>query len=298
MRLDAQIEAEGVPSGLLALFSLAGDAALREEGLVGKYQVGLILTDNAAIAEINREQRGIDRPTDVLSFPSTGFPGGTARDNPGRLRRELDAQTRCMHLGDIIISLPRAQEQAVEYGHSLVREMVFLFVHGTLHLMGYDHETDTDRAHMRAMEETIMEKTGISRELTDADFELIEGAREAMRKAYAPYSKYKVGACLRAADGRMFKGCNVENASFGLSLCAERNAMTTGVTEGMEGVEAIAIAAEGSMPYPCGACRQFLREFAKDARVLMVSGDRIEVSSLQALLPDSFGPESIEEVNA
>lgn len=298
MHLDVAIETGGLPPGMLEVFAALGDLATAAETLNGRYQAGFVLTDDEGIAAINLQQRGIDRPTDVLSFPSAHFPGGTARQHPQRLRREMDIDTGCMHLGDIVISLPRAAEQAASYQHSLMRELGFLFTHGLLHLMGYDHETDNERAAMREMEEMIMAQSGLSRELSDVDFALIKGAREAMQSAYAPYSKYKVGACVHTTDGHIHKGCNVENASFGMTICAERNAMTTAVTEGMHGIDAIAIAADGPVPYPCGACRQFMREFAKDMRVILVNGDDIRVTSLEQLLPDSFGPESIGEVNA
>ena len=298
MKLESTILVAGTPFGIEAICARVGQLAIQLEQLEGAYEVGFTLTNDEGIASINLEQRGMDKPTDVLSFPSVQFRNGTARDNPKKLRQEYNPETGCMYLGDIVISLPRAEEQAKAYGHSLVREITFLFVHGMLHLMGYDHETEEQRICMRAMEEETMNQSGISRELADADFALVEGAREAMTHAYAPYSKYKVGACVRTIDGKIHKGCNVENASFGMTICAERNAMTTAVTEGMHGIEAIAIAAEGPMPYPCGACRQFMREFAKDMKVILVNGDNIEVTTLQTLLPDSFGPESIEEVNA
>ncbi|HIQ63625.1 MAG TPA: cytidine deaminase [Candidatus Avichristensenella intestinipullorum] len=298
MHLELSIEAQGAPEKLEALLSRVGDACVAREGLQGKYQAGFVLTDDEGIRTVNRQMRATDMPTDVLSFPSAAYPNGTARSYPERLRREFDAQSGCMHLGDIVVSLPRARAQAEQYGHSLWRELGFLFAHGMLHLLGYDHGTQQERARMRAMEDEIMENTGLSRELTDADFALLERAKEAMRRAYVPYSQYPVGACLRAEDGREFQGCNVENASFGMTICAERNAVTTAVTEGARRFEAIAIAAAGSMPYPCGACRQFLREFAKDMRVLLTDGRQVRATTLQALLPDSFGPESLEEARA
>lgn len=298
MHLDIVELLEGTPSAVLAYCVHLGDVATRAETLTGRYQVGFSLVDDAEIEEINAAQRGIKKPTDVLSFPSVDYGKGTARDHARKLKREYVPETGCVHLGDIVISRPRAEEQAAQFGHSMMREIGFLFVHGVLHLMGYDHETEMQRTEMRAMEERIMSESGLSRELTDADFALIEGAKEAMRMAYAPYSKYKVGACVRTLDGKIHKGCNVENASFGMTICAERNALTTAVTEGMHGAEAIAIAADGPMPYPCGACRQFMREFAKDMKVILVNGETIQVSSLAELLPDSFGPEAIEEVNA
>lgn len=286
---------EDCPDGLETLLEQVGRAAIAAETLTGAYEATLILTGDEEIAGINREQRGIDRPTDVLSFPSVTYPSGTARHHARRLQREFDPQTGCIHLGDIVLSLPRAAEQAAEYGHSRMREVGYLFAHGMLHLLGYDHETDEQRAQMRAMEEKVMDTTGLSRELTDADFALINGAREAMAKAYAPYSKYKVGACVRDTEGNLYKGCNVENASYGMTICAERNAMTTAVTEGMRAIDAIAIASEGAMPYPCGACRQFMREFAKDMKVILVNDEAMEVTSLCELLPCSFGPESLLE---
>ncbi len=294
MRLNTNPDAGEAPEGLLPLLSRVADACLAAEGLSGKYQAGLTLTDEAGITGINSAQRGIDRPTDVLSFPNVRYPAGrTARACPERLRRERDPETGCMDLGDIVLCVPRAREQAAEFGHSFAREAGFLLAHGMLHLMGYDHDTDARRDAMRAMEEAIMEKAGLPRELLDEDLPLIEGAREAMRMAYTPYSKYNVGACVRAADGRVFKGCNVENASYGMTICAERNAITTAVTEGATAFTAIAIAAEGALPSPCGACRQVLREFAKDMRVLLVNREGVRVTSLSALLPESFGPESL-----
>ncbi len=281
------------PPGLSDRLSGIGDLCVAFEGLSGRYQASLRLTDDEGIREINRVQRGIDRATDVLSFPSVAFPKGTARGHEKLLRRELDPDTGCMHLGDIVISLPRAAEQAAAFGHARLREIGFLFAHGMLHLMGYDHETDARREAMRAMEERIMGKAGLNRSLSDADFMLIDAARKVRERAYVPYSHYKVGACVRAADGRTFHGCNVENASFGMTICAERNALTTAVAEGATSFDAIAIAAEGAVPTPCGACRQFMREFAKDMRVLLVCGDEVRETTLETLLPDSFGPESL-----
>ncbi|MCL1964833.1 MAG: cytidine deaminase [Firmicutes bacterium] len=295
MRLETTIEAggRGAPGYMHELLSELGDAALAAEGLAGQYGVFLLLTDDKGIRAINRRARGLDRATDVLSFPSVRYKAGTARDNSAQLRREYDPQTRCVHLGDVVLSVDRALEQAAAFGHSLAREMGFLFVHGLLHLLGYDHEEAAQGNIMRGMEEDIMNRVGLDRTLTDDDFTLVSTARKAMELAYAPYSHYRVGACVRAADGRLFKGCNVENASFGLSICAERNAMTTAVAEGATAFTAIAIAAEGAMPSPCGACRQFMREFARDMRVILVNGESIQETTLSRLLPDSFGPEAL-----
>ena len=126
------------------------------------------------------------------------------------------------------------------------------------------------------------------------DEELLRRAREALKNAYAPYSRYRVGACILAADGRMFCGCNVENASYGLTICAERGAVMAAVASGAREFERIAIASEGSLPWPCGACRQVLREFAPDIEVLVQDSEgNTHRATLSELLPMSFGPESL-----
>jgi cytidine deaminase len=124
------------------------------------------------------------------------------------------------------------------------------------------------------------------------DIELLRAAQDALRQAYSPYSKLRVGAALRARDGRVFTGCNVENASFGLTSCAERTALVKAISEGAREFDVIAITTDGERTLmPCGACRQMLSEFAPSLRILVAgpAGTRRE-SSLEALLPDAFGP--------
>ena len=126
------------------------------------------------------------------------------------------------------------------------------------------------------------------------DEELLRRAREALKNAYAPYSRYRVGACILAADGRMFCVCNVENASYGLTICAERGAVMAAVASGAREFTRIAIVSEGSLPWPCGACRQVLREFAPDIEVLVQGSEgNTHRATLSELLPMSFGPESL-----
>jgi homotetrameric cytidine deaminase len=114
-------------------------------------------------------------------------------------------------------------------------------------------------------------------------------ALDARERAYAPYSGYRVGAALESDDGRLFVGCNVENASFGVTCCAERVALYTGVTAGARAFRRIVIAASGRVPYPCGACRQALSEFAPSLGITVIGadGDRYEFS-LDELLPHPF----------
>ena len=130
--------------------------------------------------------------------------------------------------------------------------------------------------------------------MTDKDEELLQKARDMKRFAYVPYSHYWVGAALRSKDGRVFTGCNVENAAFGNTMCAERTALFKAVSEGAREFTAIAIAAEGSAPFPCGACRQSLYEFAPELRVLVTWDGNVREAKLSTLLPEGFGPSSLD----
>lgn len=123
--------------------------------------------------------------------------------------------------------------------------------------------------------------------------QLIEAACAAREQAYAPYSNYAVGAALLLADGRIITGCNVENASYGLSNCAERTAVFKMVSEGTREFVAAAVCTENGGS-PCGACRQVLTEFAGDVPILLTDhqGDFRETTT-HTLLPDHFGPEHL-----
>lgn len=126
---------------------------------------------------------------------------------------------------------------------------------------------------------------------------LVAHAQKAYENAYAPYSRYKVGAAVLWDSGRITSGANVENASYGLTVCAERNAVFQGIILGEKRISAIAVAMpQPEMPSPCGACRQVIREFAPDCAVYLVNGrgDTIQ-TSLRTLLPDSFGPEFLNK---
>lgn len=126
--------------------------------------------------------------------------------------------------------------------------------------------------------------------LSPTQAELLDAACQARRHGYAPYSKFAVGAAVRAADGTIFVGSNVENASYGLSICAERVALFKAISSGTRQVTQIAICTDGAQPFPpCGACRQVLAEFSKDAEIVMgtVSGNA-EVTTIRELFPSPF----------
>ena len=136
-------------------------SALEAEGVKAACEINVMVTDDAGIQEINRKSRGVDRPTDVLSFPMFEF-------TPGQLPEDLtiltDPDTGLLPLGDMCISLERAKAQAEEFGHSVERETGYLTVHSVLHLLGYDHvDEGAMEAQMRKREEEIMDGMGISR---------------------------------------------------------------------------------------------------------------------------------------
>ena len=134
-------ENEILPADLAALLEEAGDFVLRMEGYAPESEVNIVLVDNNYIRELNLTYRGLDSPTDVLSFCLRDGESEAEGDNI---------------LGDVIISIEKAEEQATNYAHSLRREVAFLAVHGILHLVGYDHETTAGEEDMTAKQDLVM----------------------------------------------------------------------------------------------------------------------------------------------
>lgn len=130
----------------------AGHGAPRAAPLSPALEGALLLADDATLRSLNRDYRSVDRPTDVLAFAQ--LEGAPLPDRP---------PDRPQHLGDIAISVERARRQAVEYGHSVERELGYLLVHGLLHLLGYDHEVEDERAAMREVEEAALATAGLGR---------------------------------------------------------------------------------------------------------------------------------------
>lgn len=126
--------------------------------------------------------------------------------------------------------------------------------------------------------------------------QLIEAAREARDRAYVPYSRFAVGAAVLTRSGRIFSGCNIENASYGLTVCAERVAALGAVVAGEREHVAVAVIADvpGGFPYPCGACRQVLAEFGPNMTVIVanIAGEQ-RTHSLRELLPEAFSSASL-----
>lgn len=124
--------------------------------------------------------------------------------------------------------------------------------------------------------------------------ELIKLALDAQKKAYVPYSKFRVGAAVLMDDGKVYSGCNIEIASYSPTLCAERTAIFKAISEGSTKIKEIAVVGDADPTFPCGVCRQVIREFGKDATIIIAnSEDNYKEYTLDELLPNSFGPEDL-----
>ncbi len=152
--LSNEQEKMAPPEDIEHLIEICTAAALEEEGIDDTAEVSVTLVDNEGIRELNREHRDIDRETDVLSFP--------LGDDDGY---EIDPDNDAIMLGDIVISLEKAAQQAEEYGHSYRREVAFLITHSLFHLLGYDHvNSEEEEKIMFGKQEKVLDKLGITRE--------------------------------------------------------------------------------------------------------------------------------------
>lgn len=139
-----------IPTGMRMLIRRCCNAVLRLEEFKGSAEISVTFVDNEEIHKLNLQYRDKDMPTDVLSFP-LGENG----------KYDIDPTTGAQMLGDVVISMEKAVDQAALYGHSLQREVGYLTAHSVLHLLGYDHETGLERVHMREKEELVMEQLGL-----------------------------------------------------------------------------------------------------------------------------------------
>ena len=139
-----------IPTGLRMLVRRCCNAVLRMENFQGAAEVSVTFANNEQIHELNKMHRNVDAPTDVLSFPM-GEDG----------KYDIDPATNATILGDIVISMEKAVEQAGRFGHTLQREVGYLTAHSMLHLLGYDHEEPLEKVHMREKEELVMTQLGL-----------------------------------------------------------------------------------------------------------------------------------------
>ncbi|MBQ5440124.1 MAG: rRNA maturation RNase YbeY [Clostridia bacterium] len=139
-----------IPTGMRMLVRRCCNAVLKNEQFEGSAEISVTFVDNEEIHKLNKQYRNIDSPTDVLSFP-LGENGNY----------DVDPTTGAKMLGDVVISMEKAVDQAELYGHPLQREVGYLTAHSVLHLLGYDHETGLEKVHMREKEELVMEQLGL-----------------------------------------------------------------------------------------------------------------------------------------
>lgn len=153
------------PFDIEEIVRLVAEAVLDAEDCPYETQINVLLTDNGGIHEFNREYRGIDRETDVLSFPNLDFEAaGEFAIDEEREADYFDPDSGELILGDIIVSVDKVLEQAESYGHSTRREFAFLVAHSMLHLCGYDHMEEAEAKEMEAKQEAILTALGITRE--------------------------------------------------------------------------------------------------------------------------------------
>lgn len=136
------------------------DLSLQSEGIRLDSQVSIYFVDNESIRKINKDTRDIDKATDVLTFPIAEFYKGVIKSTLG----DVDVDCKLLILGDIVVSLEKAREQASEYGHSMEREILFLITHGMYHILGYDHMTETEEREMMKKQELVLAKLNIKRD--------------------------------------------------------------------------------------------------------------------------------------
>lgn len=123
---------------------------------------------------------------------------------------------------------------------------------------------------------------------------LLQEAKTASGKAYSPYSKYPVGSAVLTTNGNMYSGCNIENASFSLTICAERVAVSKAISEGDQNLLAIAVYSPKGNISPCGACRQFIREFGSEIEVIYEIDGVVKVKKIKDIIPDSFSEDYLK----
>lgn len=141
------------------------EEVLSSENCPYEAEINVLLTDNEEIRQYNRNYRGIDKETDVLSFPNLNYEKAADFDTAAKEEADcFNPETGELILGDIIVSVDKVKEQAAQYGHSELREFAFLIAHSMLHLCGYDHMEEKEAARMEEKQETVLERLGITRD--------------------------------------------------------------------------------------------------------------------------------------
>lgn len=268
------------------LFQVIFDCTLKRLCLNDKdYEVSLSLIDEEEMHELNLQYRNIDRPTDVLTFAYR--------------EADFNPEDPVIDLGSILIAPSYAKRQAKEYHHPYERELAFLFIHGLLHIFGYDHHTDNpkDAEVMFALQNEILNSLPI--DFYTNKKKLKELLLEAQSGSYSPYSHFKVGAVVVTKDGKYHKGFNIENSAYTVSVCAERVALFSCYAKGYHKEDIVSlgcITQSEEIGTPCGVCRQAMSELMNpNCKVYIYNKDESKelVSSVEELLPYAFTKENL-----
>lgn len=278
-----------IDDALKEVFDKLLKVALIENEIDLDAELSVSFVDENEIKSLNKTFRNIDKKTDVLSF--------IQYDDEGNFN-VVDDQN--VFLGDIVICTSQALEQARDYNHHPKKELLYLFVHGLAHLLGYDHMNDEDKLEMRSMEKLIFKKSKLDLDAlnTKSDEELFEIAKSSLKNSYSPYSKISVSAAVLCENGEVYTGVNVENASFGAGVCAEISAIVSAISNGNRNFLKIAVTSslENGIT-PCGICRQFILEFGEDIDVIFESQNKLKSVKIKKLIPDAFSKEKVEKSN-
>ncbi len=232
--------------------------------------------------KLNNQYRGIDRSTDVLSFA---------------YHESQDCPLPVDDIGSITISTAIAEKQAKEFNHPFERELAFLFIHGLLHLFGYDHQTEEEASEMFALQNQILNTL-------DHDFytdirKLKRKLKEAQADALPFYSGFHVGACVVLKDGNYITGFNIENSGYTATVCAERVALFTAYSLGYRKDDIVALGCvteSENVGTPCGVCRQVMSELMHPyCKVYIYSNDMTKhlYTTVEGLLPYAFTSEDL-----
>ncbi len=248
----------------------------------GSYEVSLSLQSLDKMHEYNKKYRGIDRPTDVLTFAYQ--EADFVSDEP------------IFDLGDIMLSVDIAKKQAKEYSHPLERELAFLFIHGLLHAFGYDHHrSEKEAEEMFALQNAIL--NSLPYDFYTDQKKVKKLLLEAQSHSISPYSNFKVGAVVLTKDGKYHRGFNIENSAFGVSMCAERCALFHTYASGYTKDDIVSlslITSSSNVGTPCGSCRQVMSELMNvNCPVYIYNKDESEhlFTTVKDLLPYMFTSE-------
>ncbi len=264
------------------LFQTVFDHTLSYLKKEGSYEVSLSLQSLNKMHEYNKKYRGIDRPTDVLTFAYQ--EADFVSDEP------------IFDLGDIMLSVDIAKKQAKEYSHPLERELAFLFIHGLLHAFGYDHHrSEKEAEEMFALQNAIL--NSLPYDFYTDQKKVKKLLLEAQSHSISPYSNFKVGAVVLTKDGKYHRGFNIENSAFGVSMCAERCALFHTYASGYTKDDIVSlslITSSSNVGTPCGSCRQVMSELMNvNCPVYIYNKDESEhlFTTVKDLLPYMFTSE-------